>query len=487
MSTTNRVRLSSTKELTIGTTPPSPRMRLERITDERLTSAPQFIDSNELRFDRMSSDPIEVKLPSGGGSYGFEMSYPDPNSPLSDDLEFAFYNHWTSSTFLSNDGVVDSVITDVGTTANTVAVTAGGAAFLPGMLVRLSGLSVPANNQTFAVTTSTATTIVGAGLTLVAETTPPGTASIKAVGFQGASGDIAATASGLSSTALDFTTMGLTLGQFIKVGGTGGGFPIAAMNTFARVVSISTTALGLDNLPPEWVVAAGTGIALKIFAGDGIVNGATQVTMTKEVGFMDQSPVPSYLQFVGMTVNTLDVNLTANQVIQGTIAWTGRAATSTLTTLDATPDPATIGRVMAAHASVGRLAEAGARLGDPNWARSLTFQINNNQRTIDDVASPSVAAINEGECTVTGRLETYFGDNSRLVKLFDAVPTNLSCRFQKDNQALIWSFPRVTFRGGDPQVTGKNQDITLPLDFRASLDPLTGVQIRLDRIPYYET
>jgi len=141
---------------------------------------------------------------------------------------------------------------------------------------------------------------------------------------------------------------------------------------------------------------------------------------------------------------------------------------------------------MAAHANVGRLSEAGRTLSEPNWGNAMTFQINNNQRELLDVGSQSVAGINPGACTVTGRLTSYFGDLSLYTKLINNTATSLASRWQKDRQACIFTFPRVIYRGGEPQVTGTNQDIVLPLDFAASADTLTASEVTFDRVPYYE-
>ncbi|TGV23899.1 hypothetical protein EN811_31160, partial [bacterium M00.F.Ca.ET.168.01.1.1] len=90
---------------------------------------------------------------------------------------------------------------------------------------------------------------VGSGIT--DEAAPAAAARMKVVGFQGSSGDITATSTGIGSTTLDFTTLGLTVGQWIKIGGIAAGeqFATAALNTFARITAIAANALTLDNLP----------------------------------------------------------------------------------------------------------------------------------------------------------------------------------------------------------------------------------------------
>lgn len=577
MSTTNRVRLTSVVESIIGVTPTTPRMRLERVTSVGLTAAPRFVDSQELRSDRMVPDSIETLLPSGGGATNFEFSYPDANSPFADDLASALYNQWTNTPTFFNDGTADSVITDAGTVAGTYNVVSGGNAVKVGMLVKAEGFTAAANSQIFRATDpgSADTTIEGA-TGLSAEAAPPGTAKLKVVGFQGATADLVATATGMTSTLLNFTTLGLTVGRWIKIGGTAtidkfvpaaattvvgrviivaggtGGTPgavtvtgttgtgtkfqatgtispsgvlvgaltvtvrgvyttdptntaiepvtggslsgatvkvimVAANNNdFARITAIAANTLTLDNLPTGWVPDAGTGKTIKVWFGDWNKNGTTQITMTKETGFMDQE-VPGYFQYVGLSVNTADFTLNSNAVITGTFNYTGRAMTPSNISLDDSPDAATTNRVMAAHANVGRLSEAGRTLTEPNWGNSLTFQINNNQRELLDVGSQSVAGVNPGSCTITGRLTTYFGDLSLYTKLIANTPTTLSTRWQKDNQAVIFSFPRITFRGGDPQVTGTNADITLPLDWAAAADTLTSSEIMIHRLYYFES
>ena len=146
MTTSNRVQLTQVRETTAGTTPTTPRMRAARITSESLSFSPDYIDSDELRSDRMLGDPIKV-MQASQGSINFEMSYPDDNSPLSDWLRSAFYNTWVNTPSFFNDGTADSVITDAGTSANTYAVVSGGTTVVVGHLVRATGFTNAANNQ----------------------------------------------------------------------------------------------------------------------------------------------------------------------------------------------------------------------------------------------------------------------------------------------------------------------------------------------------
>jgi hypothetical protein len=492
MGTANRVQLAAVRESTLGTTPTTPRMRGARFTGENLEFTQQFINSDEIRSDRMLGDPIKV-MASSAGSINFEMSYPVDNSPESDILRSAFYNTWNNTPTFDNDGTADSVITDAGTVANTYAVTSGGTAVKLGHLVRATGFTNSANNFTagFRVASSTATTIVGTALSLTAEAAPPGTARLKVIGFQGASGDITATSTGLASTALDFTTLGLVPGMWLKIGGTAAGVRFAnvpANNDWVRISgAITATAIPLDNRPVGWGVDNGAGKTINVYFGDYIQNGTTQTSLSIERGFLDQQ-TPTYIVQTGMVADKYDITITSKQKVNGTVAFMGMGGSQSTTALDASIDAVTTGQVMAANANVGRVAEAGSTLTSPNWARELKFSIANNNRQLEAVDSASPVGVNSGECSVTGTITTYFGDNSLLAKFYAGTPTAINSRVTKNNQALIWQFPRVTYTGGGtPNATGKNTDVMADFSFVASTDfVLTGKQAILDRIEYYE-
>src|SRR5215218_8609504 len=204
MTASNQVRLTAVKETTPGTTPGTPRMRTVRVTGESLAFTNSFLDSDELRSDRMNVDPIQVMQESGGGI----------------NFEIALWNSWTNTPARDNDGTADSVITDVNTTGGVVTVSGVGGTFAVGHLVKLENFTNAANNGVFRCTTSSATVPAFSGAGLVSEAAPPATAKMKVVGAAGVSGDVSANATGLTSVSLIFTALGLSVGQWIKIGGT---------------------------------------------------------------------------------------------------------------------------------------------------------------------------------------------------------------------------------------------------------------------------
>lgn len=495
MTDSNRTRMTWVDEATLGVTPDTPRMRICRFTGETLAYAPTFVNSDEIRDDRMNSDPIKVNETNGGPVNG-ELSFPVDGSPLSSWFRSLFCANWVNTPFRDNDGVADSVITAVADTTDVVTVTAG-TTFVAGHLVRLTGFTDPANNGVFRCTTGSATVPAFLGANFVAEASPPGTARMKVVGIEGAAGDLETVADGIISTALDLRDFGLAAGRWIKVGGAAVGSTfaflvtagaVARRNAWARVVAVAQNKITLDNLPAGWIVDDGDGKAIQIFFGDQIKNGVATYGGTIERGFMGQQ-VPTYIVQRGMVVGQAQFNFTTEDKATYSFTFSGLRGSQSTASLDPTPDPATTNRVMAAGVDVGRIAENGACLSSPNWMQSLQVTVNNNLRPINGLTcGEDVGPVDmgKGEFLVTLNTPTYFGSNALLAKLFGQVPTNVNTRIAKDGQALVFGWPRITFTDGSPSAGGKNQDVLLPLVGTASKDELTSAHMICDRFEFFQ-
>lgn len=487
MTDSNRLRLTHVREATLGTTPNTPRMRTARLTGETLEYAPEFVDSEELRDDRMNEDPIKVGE-RNAGPVNFEFSFPPDGSPESDWLESAFFNEWALAPVRDNDGTSDSVITDVTASSDTYTVAAG-AAFVEGHLVRATGFTNAGNNGIFRAQSGSDDEAVVAPSSpgLTDEAAPPAAARLKVVGFQGASGDLNATADGISSSSLDFTTLGLSVGQWVKIGGTATGdkFVTTALNGWARIAAIAANLLTLDNKPSSWTTETGTGLTVKVWFGDQLKNGVTMLPQTLERRFMGQQTPTSVIQR-GMVVDQYQVQMQRKQRIVGSATFLGMSGEVTNTSLDASPDARSTGRVMAGSVNVARVSEDGAALAGPNYSQSFNLTIRNNLRDKGDLTQIPLVDIGAGDQVVEAELSTYFGSKALMDKLLAGGTGSLASILQKDSQALVWQLPRITRMGGAASATAKNQDVMLPLRVKASKDTTTGAQIILDRLEYYE-
>lgn len=486
MTSANRVQVATVDESTLGTTPNTPRMRLARFTSGDPQFKPTFVDPDEIRSDRMLNDPIKV-MSEADVQLGGELYFPIDGDPLSNFIRSAMYSTWVNTPSRDNDGTADSVITNVATSGTIVTVNTG-AAFVAGQLVRFSGFTVAGNNGVFKCTTGSATApaFVGSGIT--DEAAPPAAARMKVVGFIGAAGDISATSAGLASSSLDFTALGLAVGMWVKVGGTGSGdhFATAANNSWARIQVIAAHLITLDNKPTGWAAEVNTAATIKVFFGDYIKNGITKKGVSIEFGYLGQT-VPTYVLCAGQIPNTMEWNISSRQKITTTLAFMGMSGTLSTTAQDASPDARSTAVVMAANANVSRMSEGGTKLVMPNCAREITYQINNNLRKIECVDDDAPVDINEGQFELTGRLNGYYGSDALYTKFLAGTPTSISSIIEKNNQAFIMEVPRATYRAGSPNVTGKNTDVMLPLDFAASIDSTyTNAAFIINRMEYVD-
>lgn len=488
MTDTNRLRISAVREAVLGVTPATPRMRTGRITGESLAFAPAFTDSAEIRPDRMSSDPIPVNESNSGG-VTTELFFPVSRTFTSELFASALARDWSRHPEWDNQDVPASI---GAVTATTIAVAdqsgAGGfsgTAVRAAHLLRLSGMVNPANNTTFrAGAAGTATSVPATGL--VAETAPA-TARLKVVGFEGGAGAIAATAAGITVSGLDLTTMGLQVGSWIKLGGTGTAFRFAtpACNGFARIAGIAAGALALDNLPAGWAPDSGAGKTIRVWTTDATRNGVETISQTIERSFLGQA-TPTHIVQRGMVVGGMRLDFASERVIGASFDLMGLSGGEGIVPLGAAYADPPVATSMSANVSVGRISEAGVAVAGPNWVRSAGITLNNNLRMLTGLGVIGAVGIGFGECEVTATLETYFGDATLLRKLRSGTPTSINLRAAQGNQAVFTDIPRLTLTGGSPSAGGKNADVTLPLTGRASYDPLTAAHLIMSRMEYFE-
>jgi hypothetical protein len=379
-------------------------MRLIRFTKENYEPfKPEFSEGDEINANRMREDAIKV-FEGGGGTIDFNLHYPPNNSPESNFLASGLYNTWTLTPQADNDGVADSAITDFANT-NSVLTAAWSGTVAVGHLVYVEGATNSANNGVHRCTTASATVPRFIASTFTNESAPPAACKAMVVGFRGAAGDITAAANGLASTLLDFTTLGLTVGQAIKIGNAdvaGESFATAALNGWAVIDVIAANALTLSNLPTGWTTDAGTAKTISVWFGDFLKNGtltdATRVSLTIEKGFLGQA-TPTYLAQPGNTVDQLTFSFKHKDKIRVTAALKAGGGTGTqdTTSLDASPDAKTSDSNLSANVNFKRLCEGGAALASANRARALEITVSNNLREIEDITQAYAAGLNEGQ------------------------------------------------------------------------------------------
>lgn len=469
LQSTNRVKLSRVRETTFGVTPTNPAFKTMRQTSSGLAAKPTTKISGEIRSDRQETDLILVGQ-QADGPIGGQLAF----LVADDDLEESLQGTWSNNPSITVL-TTDTEISDLSATTATVA--SGGAAFVAAMLTLLSGFPTSGNNKLARVSSSSGTTIVYPAATFVAETVPiPVGACIRQIGLQGASADIAAVTAGgnaLTSTLLDFTTFGIALGEWVKVGdgdNANCSFGTAANNGKCRVSAVTAGRLSFDRVPAGWAADTGTGVTLRVFTGDFLINASTKRSNTIERQYLDHSPV-SYEYLTGMTINTFEIATQPEDIVTYTDNFIGKTGSIVTTRASgATDTPAPTYNILNTSTNIGRLGFDGSDITGPNFVLKASIMVNNNLRAQKAVRNLGAVGTGNGSFTVTGTLETYFGDKTVYDKIINNTLTSFDMhvgRQDGNRESLIFDLPSIKLGGGAPSVSGKNADVTIPGTYTA--------------------
>lgn len=219
---------------------------------------PNEISAFAATLEKTARDPISADRQRRKGTNTSLTASPQYSADLTIDMVAYFMPGFMFSVWKGNQPESYTVNTVDGTTETYNG--DAGATLTAGTLVFASGYAQPANNGLKTVASGTATTVV-VNEDLVDETAGDA-ARLYVVGVRGATGDLEIDGAGdLISTLLDFTTLGLSVGQYIHVGGQAASnrFATAANFGLARIVSIATNKLELAARDGTFVTDSGAG------------------------------------------------------------------------------------------------------------------------------------------------------------------------------------------------------------------------------------
>lgn len=447
--------------------------------------------SNDMRPDGQASGTFLTDL-SNAGSAGTELKF----KHLDDFFEAALKGVWSNQPYIVVV-TIDTEISDVSTTALTVS--AGGAAFVTGHLARLLGMTTAGNNKLARVVSSTATSITFPAATFAAEGAPiPVGASARVVGFQGASGDLVATSvggvNGLSSTILDFTTLGngVASGRWVYVGDktAGNSFVTAACNGWARIAQggVAAHALTFDMVPTGFAADSGTGKTLAVFTGDFVKNGTTVYAFDWENQQQDIA-TPAYEYFYDDVLNNMTLTMTGGKEITVSFDFIGNMVDpiGTVRYTGSTDLSAPTYGTMTATSNVGDLTENGLTLmGGVNVMSAGSIKISNNVTRYPVVGPLGSAAINVGELTGSGNVDTYLADTSIMSQGINNILTSFAAFMRNnsgDKEGYRFDMPAIRLTPDSP-VAGKNQGRAVAGPYDAEPHPTLGYTASIGRFWY---
>lgn len=485
MSDTNRTAIKFVRETEYGVIPESPALK-----ELRNTGAPGFgynpttIESNEIRPDRQVSDVVTVGA-EPGGDINMELSY----ETVDDLFEGALQREWEKQ-YISAAGDILSA------TGTSVVFQTDKNKFVAGDVI----LANYPNGETVIYTATEASDDTLTIDKAFVNADKAAEVTFKKVGFKGASGDIQALAgekNGLQSTVLNFKTLGLKEGQWIKIGNSeiaDNSFVTSADNGLVRISEIQEKFLYFSIVPKGWAADDGSGKTIEFYIGDFLKNAekvidptVTQdiISYTIEQSFLDHKPI-DYQYIYGMIVDSLSMSMTAAAFVELSSTFMGATASATTSRITGATDiSANDNPVMNTSSNVAQIARGKSKIEGANYVSDLSLEINNNCRRRNAVGVFGTQSIGLGEFAVTGTMTTYFSNAELLQTLINNEETSLNYALHDNRKHMyLFDLPRVKYSSGNPEVGGKNEDVMLSLEYQAIRDGDLGYTLGITKFDY---
>lgn len=216
-----------------------------------------------------------------------------------------------------------------------------------------------------------------------------------------------------------------------------------------------------------------------------IKNGSDVMPLTFEKRFYhgkDDSDGPKYtfFRYNGMVGNTMDMKISANDVITGSFDFLGMKSSSDDEIITgATYVDTTSGDVLSASDHVGTLT-----FGSFSSAKLLSVDLNANHNTAGAgaIGSRDYADISHGEFALTGTIEAYFDDMQLYAAYVNATSLSLSLVLGKTTGSKYKiEIPKLKLSDCKIVAGSKNQYVMASMPFQGLLDATSGCTMKITR------
>lgn len=388
-----------------------------------------------------------------------------------------FIEGWAFASATNNDLVFrPTAVTATGYTVPALDATQGGKLQFTGggpiSLMYARGFAVAANNglkPLSADAADTDTEIQIAGLTI--EATPPDTAELEIAGIRAETGDLAIIVTGVTALLtsgnnaavnnIDFTTLGLTVGQFIHVGGLLAANQFSAAVGFARITSIAAAALGLDKLRGTFATDDGAAETVDLlfnrFVRNVDVDHANYIEQyfTFEATFptLGTGNAPRYQYALNNLCDQVSFELPLTNKATVTFGLIGTDTDNpTDTQKPGASDASRPNRTGAfntsadiAHLSIRDVDDAGISTD----FKSLTLTLNNNVSPEKVLGILGARFMNTGNFEVDIETQLIFSNEDVIAAIRDNTTVSIDFLITNDDGAIAVDMPNVTMGGGD--------------------------------------
>lgn len=364
-------------------------------------------------------------------------------------------------------------------------------------LVFARGFATAANNGLKTVAAgSTSTNIRVNGLT--AETVAATeNATVEIAGYSTAAGDLDVNASGnLTSTSLDFRTLGLSVGQFIWVGGDAAlnKFSNAANSGLARVTAIAQNLLTLDKKTQAFVTEANTTQEVHIYFGRFVKNVQRSNYLYSEQSFQFEAAYPNLISgstgfeySKGNYCNqmTITLPLTDKATVEFGFIGTDTPAPSTTRATNAS-SPRKVVRRDAFNTTPDvlrlRVTEVD-ETGITTDFKNATIIFNNNVSPEKVIGTLGARYMNTGNFEVNIDTSVLFTSEGVLAAIRANDTVTMEIALKNEDGGLVLDVPAMTMGGGGKEMP-VNESVQLQSTGEAFEHSTLGTSIGVSVFPY---
>lgn len=394
----------------------------------------------------------------------------------------------------------------------------------PISLVYARGYAATANNGLKALSAdlgAAETTLPVAGLTTE---TAPANAEVSVAGIRAEAGDLAlAISSGigtltsgnnLAANNIDFTTLGLTVGQFIHIGGTTSanqGFSAASTPTYgyARITAIAAGALTLDKLEQANAVtghpallafdgtddnAGGTNVPIDLMFGRFVRNVAVDHASflerytTFEAGWPNLFPASAtgYEYALNNLANTVQWNMPLTDKATVTFAFVGTdtgVPTSTRKSGASSAIEPLFTEAFNTSADFARLRITDVdETGLTTDFKNLTVSMNNNVTPEKVLGRLGAAYMNYGNFEIDIEGNALFTDPEVITRIRENTTVSFDMIVENDDGGIAIDVPSGTLGNGGRELP-VNESVQIALTLEAFVDSTLGTSIGVSLFP----
>ncbi|MEG2266415.1 MAG: phage tail tube protein [Acinetobacter sp.] len=262
------------------------------------------------------------------------------------------------------------------------------------------------------------------------------------------------------------------VGRWVKTVG------LSAENTgFFKIVTVAADGITVEGTLTNETVTVGTDA--KVIAGERLINGVKESSYLIQK-FIQDADTPTYLNYHGMRVNTVNFSVSVGAIVTGSFSFIGLNSEAVETQYTgSTINPPSTTDPMSSVSDIMDVMIDDLPVGCFN---SLTVAINNSLRGQDCVGKLGHVGIAFGSLEVTGNISLYFRNKYDYDKYVNSEYGSISFRFEDNaRNAYVLTIPRMKYETGSIVAGGKDQDLMFEGTYRAQADPATNSMIIIDR------